>query len=1102
MSGENILLWLARWWRKALIAAVVLCLLVLPGRWWFSRQANDAVLSMVEELDYSAVETAGRISLWLKDMMDEGMYFSADPLLVDLLEQYTRQPGDAGLRSRLMAWTMNLREIHDLESVYLLDPAGETLMSASDYKGELESVELIKAMETLRAGRTARLEMYQLPASPQIRATLFVPLGRWNDGEGRAAGSLIMRMDALRVLGTLVKARDIQGSGSFTVFCFPGPDRLHFLDMAGPQLMPPSMPAVISGWPMPVGGEPDRAGQRSWAGEGGEYLAVLRPVAGAGWQVAAGASLSAVRAQQARRSLRTLGLIYSILIIVMLGIYILWRRNRERLYLKLYASEKKHRELLESLQEGIWIVDEDGRTTYVNPAMAGMLQYPAEEMAGRSWLDFMDKEWQSICERDSARRVRKIREQRDFQFRRKDGSPVWVSIVTAPVFDPAGNVRGAIAGVINIDSRKTAEQALARSESRLQMAFEVSREAIWEWERSTGTTESNPRFYEMLGYDPGSFDPSFQEWVSMIHPGDRPKVEKAMELLGSAGHEGFSSEFRLQTKNGSWLWILARVKVVGRDENGAPLKLVGTHADITTLKKTEAQLAAEKEHLAVTLRSIASAVITLDPGGRVVMLNEAAEKLTHWRQEEAAGKTLDEVIQLLEPEEESFARLIEAFQEEEWFLPRDLKIIDRQGRERLVAFSFAPIRQTEGPVLGSVLALHDMTGQRHLEMELNQLEKWKLQARSQQEWQSTFDAITDLISIHDSTGKILKANRAFMEQFGLKPENLQSWRCYQLFHATVELPHNCPFKTTIETRQPSITEVHDPDRGKTLLVSVYPYISPEGHFNGCIHVVRDITEKKTDEMRLIRSERLAALGQMASGIAHEINNPLATIAACAEGMSRRLQRNQLEPGLLADYLRMIGDEIERCKQITTSMLSFVRQPGKRMQSEVPLHNVIESVLHSIGRQERLSGIEVIRRYDPELPLLMADEGEIRQVLLILILNAVEAMAGSGILELETGRDDWSVWAKIGDSGQGISPELQNRIFEPFFTTKGEAGGTGLGLAIAEKIVQEYGGRLEVSSQTGRGAVFTLRLPRVPGIMPGGPGKMPESHSGSIPIKRS
>ena len=250
-----------------------------------------------------------------------------------------------------------------------------------------------------------------------------------------------------------------------------------------------------------------------------------------------------------------------------------------------------------------------------------------------------------------------------------------------------------------------------------------------------------------------------------------------------------------------------------------------------------------------------------------------------------------------------------------------------------------------------------------------------------------------------------------------------------------------------------------------------------------IGTIQDITGKKEREIQLIMSERLAALGQISSGIAHEINNPLAAIAACAEGLLNRIKKGRFENEIFRNYLDIITQEVSRCKGITTSMLSFVRETTYQ-KKDIDINYILDKTMEMIGFQGRLKNVSVRKKYDGPL-IAYGSEGELRQVFLAVVLNALDAMENKGTLTLETGiynskaegeTEDRSVFVEISDTGAGVPAEYAGRIFDSFFTTKSEKGGIGLGLSIANKIIKDHNGSILVTSEGGKGASFLIVLP--------------------------
>jgi two-component system NtrC family sensor kinase len=246
-----------------------------------------------------------------------------------------------------------------------------------------------------------------------------------------------------------------------------------------------------------------------------------------------------------------------------------------------------------------------------------------------------------------------------------------------------------------------------------------------------------------------------------------------------------------------------------------------------------------------------------------------------------------------------------------------------------------------------------------------------------------------------------------------------------------------------------------------------------------ITVGEDVTEQRLTERGILQSEKLAAIGHLAAGVMHEINNPLATIGACVAAMEGRLS----DPGpppvdALRDYLQIVDKEVERCNQIVNGLLDFSRPKGKAKQP-VQLNTVVEDALFLLKHHQRFGQLVLTRELDPQLPTTTANPEQLIQVLMTLMLNALDAMEQGGRLTLRSGRSrvrQDEVFVEVEDTGVGIPRSQQQLIFEPFFTTKPLGRGTGLGLSISYGIVQEHGGRIELESQPGEGATFRVVLP--------------------------
>jgi two-component system NtrC family sensor kinase len=237
--------------------------------------------------------------------------------------------------------------------------------------------------------------------------------------------------------------------------------------------------------------------------------------------------------------------------------------------------------------------------------------------------------------------------------------------------------------------------------------------------------------------------------------------------------------------------------------------------------------------------------------------------------------------------------------------------------------------------------------------------------------------------------------------------------------------------------------------------------------------------------RLLQSQKLAAIGQLSAGIAHEINNPLAIIRQEAEWMQLLLTKEEIagpqEREELKGSLRQIVQQVDRCTEIVRNLLDFARKREPVIQV-VDVNRTVEDMTMLVEKEARHLNIKIVREYDQNLPAIYSDAPQLRQVFLNLLTNAAHAIGQDGTVTITTSRQgNGSVHIMISDTGCGIPPEDLKKIFDPFFTTKAEGKGTGLGLSICHGIIQRLGGEITVQSTVGQGATFTIVLPQRPDV---------------------
>ncbi len=342
-----------------------------------------------------------------------------------------------------------------------------------------------------------------------------------------------------------------------------------------------------------------------------------------------------------------------------------------------------------------------------------------------------------------------------------------------------------------------------------------------------------------------------------------------------------------------------------------------------------------------------------------------------------------------------------------------------------------------------------------------------------EEWRTTFDSITDLVSIHDRDFRLTRVNKAFADAFKMKPKELIGRTCYEVFHGTNEPVPHCSHKKTLETKEPATADFFEHHLGIHVELSTSPIFSEKGEAVSSVHVARDITGRKRMEEQLIITDRLASVGELASGVAHELNNPLTTVI----GFSQLLLGRDV-PDDIREDIKIIYSEAQRTAQVVKNLLTFARKHAPEKQS-ANINSIIEKVLELRAYEQRVNNIQVNTRFAPELPEITADYFQVQQVCLNIIINAEHFMIEAhnrGTLFITTERVGDSIKATFTDDGCGISKENLGHVFDPFFTTKEVGRGTGLGLSICHGIVTGHGGRIYAESKLGKGATFVLELP--------------------------
>jgi PAS domain S-box-containing protein len=339
-------------------------------------------------------------------------------------------------------------------------------------------------------------------------------------------------------------------------------------------------------------------------------------------------------------------------------------------------------------------------------------------------------------------------------------------------------------------------------------------------------------------------------------------------------------------------------------------------------------------------------------------------------------------------------------------------------------------------------------------------------ALAQSELKNIFESMSDMVYFTDNKHVIRRINQAVVKRIGRPEEEIIGEKCYRIFHGKEEPWEACPHVKTISLQKPFVEEIEDTYLKGTFVVSNSPIFDSAGNFVGTVHISRDITELRTLRERVVHSERMAALGELAARVAHEIRNPLISIG----GFARRLEKKLTDD--TKEYASIIVNEVTRLENILKEILGFVKSSRFKKQST----NINELMDHIVD----FITPEVIEKHNTlikdisETPLMtIVDNDRIKEAILNIVTNAAQA-TDHGTITIKTRRENNEAVIELSDTGCGIKREDLKNIFNPFFTTKTQ--GTGLGLAVTHKIIQEHSGRVRVESIWGSGAAFKIYLP--------------------------
>ncbi|MBI3752685.1 MAG: hypothetical protein HY266_01405 [Deltaproteobacteria bacterium] len=357
-----------------------------------------------------------------------------------------------------------------------------------------------------------------------------------------------------------------------------------------------------------------------------------------------------------------------------------------------------------------------------------------------------------------------------------------------------------------------------------------------------------------------------------------------------------------------------------------------------------------------------------------------------------------------------------------------------------------------------------------------------------------FNSLAAGLIIIDRDHRVEWMNKKAREWLGPFVEIGKRRRCYRTIIYSEGFCEICPTGRTIDHGTPAHYELNLPSTTSTKIsknntplafeIIGIPIFDGGCHVSRVVELILDVTEKGIEKIRseelMAHIEKMAAIGQLAAGVAHELNNPLATISIISEELTSLMDgfaEGKLTEDELKDYLSDISSEIKRCQTIIGDLLNFSKK-GVSEQIETDLNNLVSKAIHLIQKGEGYKGVTILKDFDASIPVVRTGPERFKQVVFNVLKNAIEAVMGKGDgrVVVSTLKDGCSVKVAVSDNGPGIPPENLKKVFEPFFTTKPVGKGTGLGLSVSYGIMRDLRGDIKIESGAGEGTTVSLLLP--------------------------
>ncbi|MFC1490843.1 PAS domain S-box protein, partial [Candidatus Latescibacterota bacterium] len=748
---------------------------------------------------------------------------------------------------------------------------------------------------------------------------------------------------------------------------------------------------------------------------------------------------------------------------------------------RLRESEERQRSILENTTDFILRVDRRGTIKYINSDYAG---YKKEDMIGEKIYEFMLPEFQDTAKK-CLEKVFKTGEKDILEVSSSDskGNLKWFSLNIGPIKAEKKTVACTLI-VIDITEKKLMGEKLRESEERWHFALEGSNNGVWDWNIQSGEVYFSIQFKAMLGFEDHEISGSLDEWDKLIHPDDKELVRHDIQRHMDGETNIYENEHRILCKDGSYKWVHDRGKVLEWDSDGMPIRMVGTHTDITGRKNDEQ----EREEL------------LFDFGERVKELNclYGLSKIAS-KPDLSLEDTLDNIVYLLpltwQYPEITCARIqvhgvekkTDNFMETIWKLSSD--IINHSDKIGEIDIFYTEERSTlyEGPFLEEERHLLDTVAEQvskivdHSQHEEERIKLINDLTDKTSELNTILDSVGDAIITTDEKYMITSVNRAFCDMFGCGSHDYIGKSCEDLFKCdgepeTESCEDHCGLQSTLENMSAISSRMAvTTDEGKKIVIQsiTSPLVNSEGNVIGAVKSMRDVSrEAEVERMK----------NEFVSTVSHELRTPLTSIKGYIDlfldGDTGEINEIQEE------FLDIVSKNTDRLTALINDLLDIEKIDAGNIsfdKKSINLGKLVELAYKTMEPLANENKLKYTISVEDNVKIL-ANQDRIMQVLTNLLSNAIK-FTQKGSVSVSLKKDAGTAILIVKDTGIGVSKADRKKLFTKFFRAK-EAfkksiGGTGLGLSIVKSIIELHDGKISLDSVLHKGTVVTVEFPLAP-----------------------